>query len=461
MRASEPGRPLGVPAIVAGRYVVGDVIGDGGRSVVYAAEDPLLGRDVAVKVFRGRAASAADVKRQEAEARLIAGLNHYALTTLFDAGVDASEAGPPRVYLVMERIPGVDLERYVREHGALTPAQVAYLGFDLAEGLQAVHEHGFLHRDIKPANILLAERRIETRIRGKLADFGISSLIGGVDAGEFTSGTAAYLSPEQAEGQEPTTASDVYSLGLVLLEAATGRIEYPGGTSRTLNERLDRRPRIPSTLPPGIADVLRRMTAMRPADRPDPTTIALAFQRAFVDDLVEAGRVDPDRLAQDEERRLAAVRRYDILDTPPDDAFDRITRLACRLLDVPIAFVSIIDADREWFKSSRGIDVTELDRNIALCASSVATGEPIVVADVQIAPDYEGNPIVVANPDLHAFAAVPLTTLDGHAIGTLCVFDRRRRCFTPEDVADLEELAAIAIRELDLRLASRRAIFSR
>ena len=172
------------PALIADRYAIGAVIGRGGRAVVHEGTDLLLQREVAIKLFHANAVDPSAVRVQEAEAQLVAGMNHAALTTLFDAGVDRTGPDGPRVYLVMERIPGTDLRRHLREHGPLTPAQVAYLGFDLAEGLQYVHEHGFLHRDIKPANVLLADRRIDSRIRGKLTDFGIATLIGIPDVGE-------------------------------------------------------------------------------------------------------------------------------------------------------------------------------------------------------------------------------------------------------------------------------------
>jgi serine/threonine protein kinase len=445
--------------LIAGRYVLGETIGRGGRAVVYEGTDPLLHREVAIKLFRTDAVDPTTVHVQEAEAQLLAGMNHYALTTLFDAGVDTADPGRPRIYLVMERIPGIDLRRHLRQRGPLTTAQVAYLGFDLAEGLQYVHEHGFLHRDIKPANVLLADRRIDTRIRGKLTDFGISTLIGIPNPGEQSTGTVAYLSPEQVDQQAPTTASDVYALGLVLLEALTGEVAFPGSMETSAFARLERDPRIPGGIPEALAEVLRRMTALLPEDRPDLDEVAIAFQNAFVQDLVSAGRVDPKRLATDEERRLAAVRRYNILDTPPDDAFDRVAALTCRLLGVPVALISIVDGDREWFKSSHGVEASQVDRDTALCASTVATGQALRVEDVQEGGHFADNPLVREHPELHGFASVPLMTQDGHAIGTLCVFDEARRVFTDQELGDLALLAAVAMRELDLRLSSRRALF--
>jgi GAF domain-containing protein len=164
-----------------------------------------------------------------------------------------------------------------------------------------------------------------------------------------------------------------------------------------------------------------------------------------------------------EAERLVAVRRYNILDTPPDEPFDRVARLATRLLDVPVALISIADADREWFKAQRGLDqrFDEIDRNAALCAMPIALGKPYTLADVRTEPRAANNPIIVADPTLRAYAAVPLTTHDGHDIGTLCVLDRSVRTFTEEELADLADLASMLMRELELRLAGRRALLAR
>ena len=444
--------------IVADRYRVGSVIGRGGRATVYEAQDLLLGRKVALKMFIATADSPEEVRLQQAEARLVASLDHYALTTLFDAGVDTMDPEHPRIFLVMERVNGVDLRHRLRD-GPLTPFQVMNLGSDLAQGLDAVHEHGFLHRDVKPANVLLSRRGPSSRIRGKLTDFGISSIIGVPDDSEFTNGTAAYLSPEQVEGDGPAPASDVYALGLVLLEAATAQTAFPGAVEASAFARLDRDPEIPEEVPRRLARVLKAMTARRPADRPSPIEAAVALQDVFVEDLVGSRRVDRGVLADAEPERLAAVRRYSVLDTEPDEAVDRVARLSRRVLGVPVAIVSIVDAEREWFKAREGTELQQVDRNLGFGATVVSTGEVWTTTDLLQDPRAEGNPLLAEHPELGAYASAPLTTFDGHVIGALSVMDRRDREFTEQDVVDLGELATIAMRELELRLVGRGELF--
>lgn len=161
----------------------------------------------------------------------------------------------------------------------------------------------------------------------------------------------------------------------------------------------------------------------------------------------------------DEAARLDAVRRYDILDTPPDGAFDRITALAARLFDVPIAIVSIVDADRIWLKSHHGLpDVEQIGRDPGLCASAILQHLPWVITDAARDPRTLANPLVAGDLGLRFYAGAPLTTADGHNLGTLCVIDREPRQITAFETASLVDLAALVMDQLELRLAARRAV---
>lgn len=158
-----------------------------------------------------------------------------------------------------------------------------------------------------------------------------------------------------------------------------------------------------------------------------------------------------------EDARLAAVRRYDILDSAPDGAFDRIATLAARVLGTPMAAVSIVDADRVWFKARHGHGVVEVGRHPGLCSSAIQGSGPYVVGDAAVDPRSATNPLVTGGFGLRFYAAAPLVTSDGFRLGTLHVMDRSPRDMAVDDVATLEDLAAVVMDELELRLAARRS----
>ncbi len=168
--------------------------------------------------------------------------------------------------------------------------------------------------------------------------------------------------------------------------------------------------------------------------------------------------VDERLMPEDEAGRIAAIRRYDVLDTPPDGAFERITALAAKHFDVPIAIVSIVDTDRIWFKSHRGVDVPEIGRDPGLCASAILHDTPWVVENAATDPRTIANPLVAGELGLRFYAGAPLSTRDGHNLGTLCVIDREPREFTAEQAATLADMAAVVMDELELRLASRQVV---
>jgi sigma-B regulation protein RsbU (phosphoserine phosphatase) len=166
-----------------------------------------------------------------------------------------------------------------------------------------------------------------------------------------------------------------------------------------------------------------------------------------------------DILPVDEAARIEAVRRFEILDTPPDGVFDRITAVAARTFDVPFAVVSVVDTDRIWFKSHHGLpDVTQIGRDPGLCASAILQSEPWVVTDAGLDPRSLANPLVAGDFGLRFYAGVPLTTADGHNLGTLCVLDTRPREVSDVELATLVDLAAVVVDQLELRLSSRRMV---
>ncbi len=159
-----------------------------------------------------------------------------------------------------------------------------------------------------------------------------------------------------------------------------------------------------------------------------------------------------------EAARMAAVRRYDILDTPPDGSFDRITAIAARLFNVPIAIVSIVDHDRIWFKSHHGLPIQQISREAGLCASAVLSQLPRIVTDARLDAAALANPLVAGEFGLRFYAGVPLQTFDGHNLGTLCVIDLAPRPVTQAQIDDLTDLAAVVMDQLELRLSARQAI---
>lgn len=159
-------------------------------------------------------------------------------------------------------------------------------------------------------------------------------------------------------------------------------------------------------------------------------------------------------LPPDESARLAALRRYAILDTPAEAAFDRITRLISGIFQVPIATVTLIDAERQWFKSCTGLDVKETGRDVAFCAHAILQNDVLVVPDARADARFRDNPFVTGAPHIRFYAGAPLISGDGFKLGTVCLIDTVPRDFSAADAAMLADFAAIVTDEMDLRLAT-------
>ncbi len=163
-------------------------------------------------------------------------------------------------------------------------------------------------------------------------------------------------------------------------------------------------------------------------------------------------------IPDNEPERMRAVRRYDILDTPPDGAFDRITAIAARRFKVPISIISVVDDDRIWFKSHHGLEIKQIPREPGLCASAVLGSEPRVLPDARLDPVSLANPLVSGAFGLRFYIGAPLRTHDGYSLGTLCVIDQEPHPVTQDQIDDLKDLASVVMDQMELRLAVRRAV---
>lgn len=150
----------------------------------------------------------------------------------------------------------------------------------------------------------------------------------------------------------------------------------------------------------------------------------------------------------DEAVRIQSLQALEILDTPREDRFDRVTRLAKRIFGVPIVIISLIDANRQWFKSCIGLDVAETSREMSFCSHAIHGDDIFLIPDTQLDPRFSDNPMVVGEPHIRFYVGCPLRIGPGSRIGTLCLIDREPRSFSREDAAALRDLASMVEQEL-------------
>ena len=238
--------------VLGGRYLLKDKVGNGGMASVFRAQDQVLDRTVAVKImlpqYAGDATFAARFKQ---EAQAAAGLQSPYIVGVYDWGKDGDT-----YYIVMEYLRGTDLKSGIRSHGALDPKKVAQIGSQICGALSVAHKHEIIHRDIKPQNIMvLPDGNI------KVMDFGIARAKNShLTQDNNVLGTAHYVSPEQTRGQDLGPTSDIYSLGVVMYECATGRVPFDGDDAISVAlKQVNELPVPPSQVNPGVDPALERI----------------------------------------------------------------------------------------------------------------------------------------------------------------------------------------------------------
>ena len=255
--------------MIGGRYLLGEPLGHGGIGVLWRASDQLLQRDVAVKEVRFPA-GLSDQEREALsertldEARQVAAIDIAAAVRVFDI---VEQDGRP--WIVMELLEGETLTDILGRQGQLPSAEVARVGLCMLDALEAAHRAGVVHRDVKPSNVIVG-----TDGRIALTDFGIATVDDDGDTATGVSvGAPAYLAPERAMGEPATPESDLWSLGATLWTAAEGRPPYRGSTTEVIEAITSGEPPRCETCSGPLADILTRLMAREPSDRPDTATI--------------------------------------------------------------------------------------------------------------------------------------------------------------------------------------------
>lgn len=243
---------------IAGKYQLGPLVGRGGLADVHVATDPDSGQTVAIKRLR-RADSGAG-QRLAREAEVLRTLDHPAIPHFYEFHADDQHP-----YLVLELVDGKSLAEILRE-GPLPIDRIRTIGARVADALAHAHEHGVIHRDVKPANMLVSAGDAV-----HLIDFGVArdgDPTATITGTGLVVGTVAYLSPEQVRGEPIGPATDIYALGLVLVECVTGERAYAGSSLDAALARLNQPPVLPDDVPAWFRALVERMTALDPANRP-------------------------------------------------------------------------------------------------------------------------------------------------------------------------------------------------
>lgn len=254
------------PTLLNNRYELEERLGSGGMSTVYRAHDRMLERTVAIKILRKELSSDPEFRdRFRQEARAAANLSHPNIITVHDFGFEENQ-----LYIVMEYMPGMDLKTMVQKRGRFNLAEGIPLLVQACAGIGYAHRAGLVHCDIKPQNLLISPDR-----RLKVVDFGIARAMSTIQPDEKADvvwGSPQYFSPEQASGNAPSPASDVYSLGVVMYEMLTGKLPFVASSSQEL-ARMHREGAVPSPrrynaeIPISLEQIILKVLSKEPSNR--------------------------------------------------------------------------------------------------------------------------------------------------------------------------------------------------
>jgi serine/threonine protein kinase len=434
-----------------GKYEILEKIGSGGFGTVYKAWDPLIKRHVAIKTCE---VGSKDLRnRFFREAQLAGGLQHPNITMVYEFGFEGDVP-----FMVQEFLSGEDLDQLIKRGAPLSLQDKLRILIGVVFGLEYAHRAGVMHRDIKPANV----RVLET-LAVKIMDFGIAKSVEPADditQTGITVGSSSYMSPEQIGGDSVDFRTDIFSFGILAYELLSSQKPFRNDNLFLLLEQIVKEPPEPLAvlvpdLPPAVVFLVERAMQKQPEDRfqsaKELRNALVSIQQEIAPAEAAVADARTAERPQTEAARLRALERLEILDTGPEREFDDLARLASQLCETPVALISFLDRDREWYKSAIGLSLREVPRALAFSTDAMLKRDVLILPDLASDPRFADNPLVAGDPKLRFCAAAPLLTSEGFAVGMLCVLDRTPRDLSSSQLDGLRTLARQVVAQVELK----------